>query len=241
MNKIVRKVLSVKFMALSYSQALEKVLGEKGLDSDEIKKIMNEASGYEKEKLKELGYQCEGSRPVLYSTKEGLEKVITEYDFRKIYPQEERPFQSFIMSGSVKSVDELKDNIRKVLLGNKIEYKDFAYSDFDGLLSLLDQTNHQIGWEPEYSRFYGPVFNFVICPKADKPRRKRHVQSFPIPGEIYPFDEDFTMQDAFPDYYEDDYDTMGSKSEHGWTCNVCEGDETTGCLFNDISECPRWT
>ena len=39
----------------------------------------------------------------------------------------------------------------------------------------------------------------------------------------------------------DNEDSMGRTGEYGWTCNVCSGDESTGCLFYDKSECPRWS
>jgi YD repeat-containing protein len=30
-------------------------------------------------------------------------------------------------------------------------------------------------------------------------------------------------------------------SRQSWSCSICDGDESTGCLYHDPTECPRWT
>lgn len=30
------------------------------------------------------------------------------------------------------------------------------------------------------------------------------------------------------------------QSKRSWTCSICDGDETTGCLFYDPTECPKF-
>jgi len=30
-------------------------------------------------------------------------------------------------------------------------------------------------------------------------------------------------------------------SSVSWSCNICDGDETTGCLYHDQSECPKFS
>jgi len=30
-------------------------------------------------------------------------------------------------------------------------------------------------------------------------------------------------------------------NSRSWSCNICDGDETTGCLFYDPTECPKFT
>jgi hypothetical protein len=37
------------------------------------------------------------------------------------------------------------------------------------------------------------------------------------------------------------YFSFGGGSSVGWSCNACDGDSNTGCLFHDPSECPRHT
>lgn len=33
----------------------------------------------------------------------------------------------------------------------------------------------------------------------------------------------------------------GSISSSSWTCSICDGDETTGCLYFDPTECPKFS
>ncbi|MBI1226924.1 MAG: hypothetical protein GC192_16960 [Bacteroidetes bacterium] len=244
MEKIYRPVHVIETEGLSDRDAIWFILKEEGWEEDKVRERLKEIEGNEKEELRKMGFEYQDSYPVTVTDKDGKQKGGTAYEYKKVYPVEDRPVSPFEVGGLCTNTGDLVKTIHEILTANKISQERInkTYQDFDALIELLIETKHQIGWKPAYSSFHGLHWDYEIRPMAVEPKKRKR-QFYPSYNDMYMSDDD-----DYHDDYMDEYNPMGDESYDdphsarptSWSCNVCSGDESTGCLYFDVSECPRW-
>ncbi|HFA47647.1 MAG TPA: hypothetical protein ENJ95_01365, partial [Bacteroidetes bacterium] len=223
MEKIFRPIHIVETEGLSEKDAIWFILKEEGWEEVKVREMLKEIEGNEKEKLRKMGFECQDSYPVTVTNKNGNQSRGTVFEYKKIYPIEDRPKSPFSIRDSCTNMDKLIKDIHEILVANNISQERIqaTFQNFDALIELLVETKHQIGWKPAYNSFHGLHWDYEIKPMAVEPKKRKR--------RFYPSSNDGFMGDGgFDEDYMDDYNPMGDESYDdphsarptSWSCNV---------------------
>lgn len=228
MDNINRKIFKLEVNDTDEKGAIKLVLQDLGWEEEKISERLRDIEGNEEEELKKLGFVYQDSKPVTFYRKDGTSEDGFICNYKKIFPVEDRPISSFVISGFSDSMRDLRETINEILVANRIEKNRIKemYQNFAGLIELLTEAKHQISWKPDYDRSRGLYWDYNICPLAVEPNL----------DESDNFDNNHFNQMA-----DKTGDELFSEKPATWTCDICGGNDFKGCCYTDLTGyCPKW-